>query len=196
MRGGNRSLNEDDAEFVDAVSNAVIELLENTTDHAALGDASQSFVQIDITKGSTDLVYLTVFDTGLGIPATIHARYSEIPERESASHLIENAVAGRLPHHGRGRGRGLFRLRETIDDYKGQLAILTHIPEEGFGASESLAQVEYQRGEYKYDLYCNLPFQGSVVRAAFAMPSSRGVSGEVANERQLAMTGGEGRPGQ
>ncbi len=115
----------DEAMLVE-VSRIVSELLQNVRHHAQLPADGLCSVSAFTTRGSGiagDRLYLSVFDTGVGMPATLEER-SFSPDVPPALR-VEAAFNGEMPSRARDRGRGLHRITCLVNDFGGSVFAAT-----------------------------------------------------------------------
>jgi len=106
------------------ISLVVFELLGNVREHARLGRHNQCAMNLFVTDGGHgSRLYLTVSDTGVGMPKTL-ARIS-YPEGAEADERVAAAFDGRLPTRERDRGRGLHRITGLVERLSGRLFVAT-----------------------------------------------------------------------
>jgi hypothetical protein len=104
------------------VSQIISALLENVRVHGGLSSANDlCSVSAFVTKGSSggDLLYLSVLDTGVGMPATLAQRDfdADVP----TDMRVAAAFNGTIPLRERDRGRGLHGITCLVNDFGGSL---------------------------------------------------------------------------
>lgn len=115
----------DEAMLVE-VSRIISELLQNVRHHAQLSADGLCSVSAFMTRGSApagNLLYLSVFDTGIGMPATLEHR--SFPADVPPARKIKAAFNGEMPSRARDRGRGLHRITCLVNDFGGSIFAAT-----------------------------------------------------------------------
>lgn len=104
---------------------AMIELVENVGDHAAVGSTGRpptSVAQLTTTAGggseSVDRFRLTVMDNGIGLPRSIKSRRGDL----NGVTAVRYALDGKLWQGT--RGAGLHRVRGVVDKYPGSSLVI------------------------------------------------------------------------
>jgi len=125
------------------LSLATKELLDNVRHHANVRPDGQCSISLFITgDGGLDRsrLYLSVLDTGVGIPSTIRRNYVGVANVSALSdaEMVSAAFNGQLPRRQRDRGRGLNRIQALVQRTQGRLFVAA-------GPSESGAVVIEQR---------------------------------------------------
>lgn len=135
------------------------ELLDNVRDHAHLTHNGLCSLATYATTGSKeDRLYLTVQDTGVGMPRTLHSRTTAVNDAA----LVAQPFNGELPLRERAHGQGLRRLTELVDRLgsKAQLFAAT-----GPSSDGSAITLRHQGGAGRVvtEHLPGLPLHGTVV---------------------------------
>jgi anti-sigma regulatory factor (Ser/Thr protein kinase) len=104
---------------------ALDQLVVNITEHAVTEQTPSvtSLVRVELEGDDTALpqaLVLVVVDTGAGIATTLRAKLDEAP---ADSELLIELLKGRLSRWGRGRGVGLSRLTQLVQDAGGTMFV-------------------------------------------------------------------------
>jgi hypothetical protein len=118
------------------LSRATSELLDNVRRHAQMPPSGQCSISLFITgNGGLDQsrLYLSVLDTGVGIPHTIRRNYAGagVVDALSDADMLSAACNGQLPRRERDRGRGLNRIQGLVQRTQGRLFVATGPSETG-----------------------------------------------------------------
>jgi anti-sigma regulatory factor (Ser/Thr protein kinase) len=150
------------------ISLVIFELLGNVRQHARLSRRSLCSMNLFVTEGGNgNRLYVTVLDTGIGMPSAL----GPMPfDRDVApSEQVAAAFNGHLPHRERDRGRGLHRIAGLVERLSGQLFVAT-------GPSEHGAVVVQHTGGSDVPVSASfvpdLAVRGTVVMLTLPIPGS------------------------
>jgi hypothetical protein len=110
-----------DADFEESLRLCVHEVFQNISDHSKSGIGGKFCARYMNQKRH---VRVAIADRGLGIQATLHTRYPEITDAQTA---LRRVIAGNYSaqSHTRNLGQGLSNLARTVENCGGQLVIFT-----------------------------------------------------------------------
>lgn len=144
------------------------ELLDNVRNHALVGPSGQCSLSLFATRGQTMRIYVTVMDTGRGIPNSLSEKYGDMIGTPMLG--LQRALGGELDSYARDRGRGLSRIREIVERRRGRLFIASGPLESGeqsMSVDTDFAEVQPNRDA----VLRHIPMLGTVVTASFKIES-------------------------
>lgn len=112
-----------DDSLIAAVGTLVDELVDNVREHTASERRARSLMQVAITRGKPDRLYLTVQDTGPGLLNTVREKLTGSSLDLPRGVLLERLLKGDLPRWGRARGFGLPRVAAVMHARAGTMYI-------------------------------------------------------------------------
>lgn len=162
------------------------ELLDNIEEHAKLGSGNNCSLATFVTRGRRNLLNMCVMDTGIGVPASLVKRH---PDTEEVDLVIE-ALAGKLPLRGPGRGNGLHRIIKQLQEERAGELFLASGPTADGGSI--VANWNAERNDVpKVEKVSRLPMRGTVVLLTMpfgaAEPSQRGYEASEEAVEQLTL---------
>jgi hypothetical protein len=154
------------------LSLATKELLDNVRHHAKVPPRGQCSISLFITgNGSLDRsrLYLSVLDTGVGIPSTIRRNYADVADVSALTdaEMVAAAFNGQLPRRKRDRGRGLNRIQSLVQRTQGQLFVASGPAESGAVLVEQ--KLDDERPLVKARQVDGLRVNGTVVVVSFLL---------------------------
>lgn len=123
----------------------------------------RSLAQVAVTTGGHGTkLYLSVQDTGPGIPTTARPKLADTPWTDiDDSRLMVGLLDGQLPPWGRGRGIGLPEVTETARKRRRQMLVASGRTRCQFGPEGDIVATT-----------CGFDLRGSVVAVMFPIPSA------------------------
>jgi hypothetical protein len=143
-------------------SRVIRELVDNVCDHSCVGPGDTSYVILSVTTGSrgesANRLYITVFDTGIGIPSSIQERMPYYKNEPALA--VADALKG-LERYGRDRGIGLPRIAKLAESRHGRVFLATSAEGFGGGTGSVVASVG-QSLQTSAEVFPTLPIRGTI----------------------------------